>query len=88
MEEEPEEEHQEESKERNQVSEVMKLKRKLFLEGVDQSAKLYAPERSRQGGLKNIIEVPADFGKIHFRHVMQMDAKWQGPAVRKGMWRQ
>ena len=27
-----------------------------------------------------LLEVPADFGKIHFRDVMGMDAKLQGPA--------
>lgn len=78
-EEEPEEEHQEESKE-NQVSEVMKLKRTLFLEeGISQQSYMLLKDQDKEDW-KILLEVPADFGKIHFRDVMQMDAKWQGPA--------
>lgn len=47
-EEEPEEEHQEESKE-NQVSEVMKLKRTLFLEeGISQQSYMLLKDQDKE----------------------------------------
>lgn len=71
--EEPEEEHQEESKE-NQVSEVTKLKRKLFLEGgISQQSYMLLKDQDKEDW-EILLEVPADFGKIHFRDVMWTDA--------------
>lgn len=58
----------------------MKLKGKLFLEGgIRQQSYMLLKDQDKEDW-EILLEVPADIGKIHFRDVMWMDAKWQGPA--------